>query len=355
MRKKSTKHIIAAWAGATIFLFASALPVAADVTDPLVFIPQVGVPGLVEKGQQITLANNDTSYIALMIKSFYNYGLGIAGILAAIVLMAGGILWLASAGSSDKISQAKELIIGSITGLLLVFSSWIILKTVNPYLLEMKISQIKTIERISFCCHPEKGNVLMIINKNGKASCPDTQSTQCQNNTTCENTGVGDINTFSCVDKKNSYCCEYEGSLHAKYCKPISITAAVKGGRDCAMDNPDMNKWKWVKTENEYCKEGARYTNDSDFSCTKNICENVENSDKCKNVSLDTVCYCYNEQPWFREGKEGEPCGNEEGSACTSKGTGGAINPTCTQKGWFHDFHYNSRGCGTDLYCCYPD
>lgn len=118
-------------------------PILPDIKDPLIFKPEIGLPGLVDKGQQITLSNKDTSYIAQMVKGFYNYGIGIAGILAAIVLMAGGIIWLTSAGSSEKISQAKGLITGSLTGLLLVFGSWLILKTVNPYLVDFKIRDIK--------------------------------------------------------------------------------------------------------------------------------------------------------------------------------------------------------------------
>lgn len=134
----------------TIFSFINILPAQAlpDIDQPLVFTPQVGLPGLADKGQQISLTNGDTSYLAQMVKGFYNYGLGIAGILAAIVLMAGGVLWLTSAGSSDKISQAKGLIMGSITGLLLVFGSWLILKTINPYLLNFKIRDIKGIVAI---------------------------------------------------------------------------------------------------------------------------------------------------------------------------------------------------------------
>ncbi|MDD3285283.1 MAG: pilin [Patescibacteria group bacterium] len=357
MSKRLTRHKIATWVGAIIFLFAFALPVVADVTDPLVFIPQVGIPGLVEKGQELELERNDTSYLGMMVKGFYNYGISIAGILAAIILMAGGIIWLTSTGSSEKISQAKNLIIGSLTGLLLVFSSWLILKTVNPYLLEMKISQIKAIQRITFCCHPEKGNVIMIIDKNGQASCPDEKSVKCSNNTTCENTGTGNENKFGCVDKKNSYCCQYESknSSTYKYCKPISISVAARG-QNCSTINPDQNTWKWQKTENEYCREDKKFSNEDDFSCVSDICKDKTNSERCKDVAPGQYCYCYNEAPWYGDqGKEGEPCGNELGSICTSKGTGGTLNPSCTEPGWYHDYHFHSRSCGDNLYCCYPD
>lgn len=150
--KNMPKKITVALFSLVILFFI--IPLASAKEDPITFIPQIGIPGLVEKGQQITLTKNDTSYLALMVKGFYNYGLGIAGILAAIVLMAGGIIWLTSAGSSDKISQAKGLITGSITGLLLVFGSWIILKTINPNLVDFRAKSITPITQLNLttCC-----------------------------------------------------------------------------------------------------------------------------------------------------------------------------------------------------------
>lgn len=85
-------------------------------------------------------------WIAEYIQGIYRYGLGIGGILAAIVLMAGGVLWLVSAGDSSKISQAKDLIVGSITGIIILLSTYIILSEINPNLTTLKSISIKMIE-----------------------------------------------------------------------------------------------------------------------------------------------------------------------------------------------------------------
>ncbi|HQQ38243.1 MAG TPA: D-alanyl-D-alanine carboxypeptidase family protein [bacterium] len=87
-------------------------------------------------------------WIAEYIKGIYQYGLGIGGILAAIVLMAGGVLWLVSAGDVSKISQAKDLIIGSITGLIILLGTYLILSQINPKLTTLKSISVKMIERI---------------------------------------------------------------------------------------------------------------------------------------------------------------------------------------------------------------
>lgn len=104
----------------------------------LQYRPQISIPvpgaGL-ESGQEIPV---DGNLISRYIKAIYDYGLMIAGILAAIVLMGGGLLWLSSAGNDTRISQAKELIIGSVSGLAILLCSWIILNTVNPSLLRFQ-------------------------------------------------------------------------------------------------------------------------------------------------------------------------------------------------------------------------
>jgi len=82
--------------------------------------------------------------------ALYNYGLSIAGILAALVLMAGGVFWLISGGDASKITQAKDLILGSITGLLILVCSYILLIQVNPDLIKFKSITIDTIHGDSY-------------------------------------------------------------------------------------------------------------------------------------------------------------------------------------------------------------
>lgn len=77
-------------------------------------------------------------WIAEYITGIYDYGLSIGGILAAIILMAGGVLWLVSGGDASKVSKAKSLIFSSITGLIILFSSYVILYEINPELIKTR-------------------------------------------------------------------------------------------------------------------------------------------------------------------------------------------------------------------------
>ena len=85
-------------------------------------------------------------WIANYISFIYNYFLSVGGILAAIILMAGGVLWLVSGGDTGKVSKAKDLIFSSISGLIILFSSYIILDTINPELTKLKPISLKMTE-----------------------------------------------------------------------------------------------------------------------------------------------------------------------------------------------------------------
>jgi hypothetical protein len=54
--------------------------------------------------------------------------LGIVGSLTLLMFIYGGFLFLTSAGSSEKITKANGVLIAAITGLAIVFSSFLIIK-----------------------------------------------------------------------------------------------------------------------------------------------------------------------------------------------------------------------------------
>ncbi len=78
------------------------------------------------------------SWLGEYLTAIYNYALKIGGILAAVMLMAGGVMWLISGGDAGKVGTAKEIISGSIIGLVLLFSSYLILSQINPNLVAMR-------------------------------------------------------------------------------------------------------------------------------------------------------------------------------------------------------------------------
>ena len=126
-------------------------PAASQAADPATFKPQIEIPdiekefGAPDKTGGYAIPGS-TASIAKYIKAIYKYAIGIVGILAAVVLMIGGVIWLTAGGSAERIGQAKAWIASSLTGLLLALLSYTILATVNPALVDLKISAIKPVE-----------------------------------------------------------------------------------------------------------------------------------------------------------------------------------------------------------------
>ena len=50
--------------------------------------------------------------------------LGLVGTIALIMFIYGGVIWMTSAGSSDKIKKGREAIIWSVIGMAVIFASY---------------------------------------------------------------------------------------------------------------------------------------------------------------------------------------------------------------------------------------
>ncbi len=70
-----------------------------------------------------------TDILALAVK-YYQGTFGLIGAIALLMFVWGGIEFLISAGSSEKVEKAKKRIIAAVVGLILVFASYLIVKFV---------------------------------------------------------------------------------------------------------------------------------------------------------------------------------------------------------------------------------
>jgi len=60
------------------------------------------------------------------IANIINIVLGFLGIIAVILILAGGFKWMTAAGNEDQISSAKQMIIQATIGLVIIFAAWAI-------------------------------------------------------------------------------------------------------------------------------------------------------------------------------------------------------------------------------------
>ena len=124
-----------------VFLFSFTLLLASSVY-AVSFTPQVAIPGSNFKVGNATPMGSDTKQLGLYIKALYTYGISIVGIVATIMLMFGGFTWLTAGGSGEKVGRARDMIFGSLTGLVLALTSYTMLTMVNPDLVNFKIREV---------------------------------------------------------------------------------------------------------------------------------------------------------------------------------------------------------------------
>ncbi|MCK5510508.1 hypothetical protein KAI65_03120 [Candidatus Parcubacteria bacterium] len=122
----------------TVFL----TPVSVNAIEPYKF--QVPIGDL----DEITFEKKGTTKpIADYIQAIYKYAIGVVAILATVVMMIGGVVWITAGGNQNRVGEAKQYISGSLTGLVLVFCSYMILNTINPDLVKFKPVGIETVDK----------------------------------------------------------------------------------------------------------------------------------------------------------------------------------------------------------------
>ena len=101
---------------------------------------ELSVP-LGEKGE-ITKVENLPQYIS----TIFEFGLGIAGLLALGLIIFGAIQYTTSAGNVARQQDAKDRITSAIYGLVLLLGAFLILNVINPKLTQLELEEIKPID-----------------------------------------------------------------------------------------------------------------------------------------------------------------------------------------------------------------
>ena len=77
------------------------------------------------------------------VKYIFNFAIIIAGVVAFGVIVWGGVRWLTSAGDPAKLKDAKEQVFAAFLGLIILFSSYLILTTINPQLVIFEVEELE--------------------------------------------------------------------------------------------------------------------------------------------------------------------------------------------------------------------
>jgi len=112
---------------------------------------------------------------AQYISQLYEWTISITGILAGIMIMIGGLLYLTAGGSPERVSNAKSYISNALIGLILALSSYFLLQTVNPALLDLKFPKVPLVASVTitqFCEDLEEAGI-EVEPENGGKRCGD--------------------------------------------------------------------------------------------------------------------------------------------------------------------------------------
>ena len=114
MKKKIFKSLVAIFV--SIMCFA-----------PLLATPALATSADADFGQSYAestnLGNSDPRDI---MASLLNLAMTFLAIIAVIVILIGGFKWMTAAGSEDKVSEAKKIVVGGVIGLVIILAAWAI-------------------------------------------------------------------------------------------------------------------------------------------------------------------------------------------------------------------------------------
>lgn len=238
------------------------------------FKPQVRM-GEYQKGQSY-LVEKSTAMIAKYIRAIYKYAIGIVGILATVVMMLGGIMWLTAGGNQTRIGEAKAWITASISGLVIALCSYLILATVNPALVNFNVSPVEEVINkpegdAIYCCAFDKALGVGDDGGWGYRNCSKKYSTK----EDCIKGEGGGIINFGVDFQPNKQCSIINTATNEYAC---TLPDIIRGC--CLYDkildgvNAGNYKSKLDSTTETICKG---LPNNSKFCGSNTICKKWEN------------------------------------------------------------------------------
>lgn len=114
---------------AGLFAFPVAVAFAQDFSQP--YTPLTTIPGLYEEGKA-------TNPVAI-VKGIYGLAIGIGSVIATVMIIYAGFEYMYVEAIGQK-SAAKERITNAFLGLLVILGSYILLRTINPALVDFNIT-----------------------------------------------------------------------------------------------------------------------------------------------------------------------------------------------------------------------
>ncbi len=132
-----------------------------QMVKPKINIP---IPGLADFETQEYTAGETVSipWIAQYIVAVYSYAIILGAILAVLIFMFGGIIYITSGGSSEFIQKGKTMMFGAVSGIVVLLSAYLILNIINPNLVKLSGTTIETVKPIGNIIEGEWGSIATV-------------------------------------------------------------------------------------------------------------------------------------------------------------------------------------------------
>jgi len=128
----------------------TAVPVNGLITIP---IPDLKFSDILTSDKPLPGATSspiNVPWLAEYITAVYKYGVAIAGVLAAVMMMIGGMQYLTAGGDSGRVSKGKEKIADAVLGLFLVLATYMILYVINPEMVNLRGFTMSKVEKETY-------------------------------------------------------------------------------------------------------------------------------------------------------------------------------------------------------------
>lgn len=199
------------------------------------FIKPTGNAAGISSGTKVTNTFfGVTDDICAFWKAIFDFAIQIAGGIALVVVAIGGVLYLVSAGSTDRQKTAKDIMYGAGFGMILALTSWVLFTVLNPYILTCKI-EVPTLQLATD--PPYTGNGCGYRTPKGFAT-----KEECEKDPHCAKDNI------ECVQEKNVERSGEIGSVVKSETTEDARWCCNNPAPGCPIDSPSVVAcygWRW--------------------------------------------------------------------------------------------------------------
>ncbi len=164
-------------------------------------------------------------WVAQYLNAVYRYGVTLGSLLAVLMLMIGGVMYMMGGLNQTMISKAKSMMSGAVLGLILLLGTYVLLNTINPNLIKLEPIKIEVVR--------EKGiSSFTFCNEVPAAKYKVTDNT-------CGQEGSYEIKDKS-IDEEPGKCigsiCKPSADGHKQWCLPSPEDKAMKENKVTCID-----------------------------------------------------------------------------------------------------------------------